>query len=170
MYVLPPSSLTRPLVVPQKILMGPGPSNSSQRVRDALAQPTLGHSHTETIRFMDEIKEGVQYIFQTKNPVTLCISASGNGAMETALCNLIEDGDVVLIAVTGIWGLRAGDMSKRYGADVRFVETKPGTILTPDRIEEYLKIHRPVLFFIAHGDSSTGVLQPVAGLGDLCRK
>lgn len=170
MDISPPSSLTTPLVVPHKILMGPGPSNAHQRVLDALSQPTLGHLHPETLHFMDEIKEGCQYIFQTKNPVTLCVSASGHGAMETALCNLIEDGDIVLIGVTGIWGQRASDMAKRYGADVRFIETTPGTILTHDRVEEYLKTHRPVLFFVVQGDSSTGVLQPIEGLGDLCRK
>lgn len=170
MDVLPPSWIASPLVVPQKILMGPGPSNAPQRVLDALGQPTLGHLHAETLRFMDEIKEGCQYIFQTRNPVTLCVSASGHGAMEAALCNLIEDGDIVLVGVTGIWGQRAGDMAKRHGGDVRFIETQPGTILTPDRIEEYLRIHRPVVFFVAQGDSSTGVLQPIDGIGDLCRK
>lgn len=121
---------------------------------------------------MDDIKAGVQYVFQTKNPLTLCISASGHGGMEAALCNLIEDGDVVLCGVTGLWGRRAGDMAARYGADVRYMEAgnEPGHILTPNRILEYLQVHQPKIFFITQGDSSTGVLQPIEGLGELCRR
>lgn len=64
---------------------------------------------------MDDIKEGLQYMFQTKNNATMCVSASGHGGMEAALCNLIEDGDVVLVGVTGLWGIRAADMAERYG-------------------------------------------------------
>lgn len=165
-----PQSLTTPLVVPNKIMMGPGPSNASDRVLRAMALPILGHMHPETLRIMDEIKEGCQYIFQTKNPVTLCVSASGHGAMETALCNLIEDGDRVLIGVTGIWGQRAADMAKRHGANVHVVEAELGTPLGLARVEEHLQLVKPVIFFVTQGDSSTGVLQPIEGLGELCRK
>lgn len=121
---------------------------------------------------MDDIKEGLQYVFQTKNPLTLCISASGHGGMEAALCNLIEDGDVVLCAVNGLWGKRAGDMADRYGADVRYIEAgnTPGDIISLDRLEEYFRVHKPRVFFCAQGDSSTGVLQPVEQIGQLCRK
>lgn len=166
----PPKSLTTPLVVPNKILMGPGPSNASERVLRAMAQPLLGHMHPETFRIMDEIKEGVQYIFQTKNPVTMCVSASGHGAMEAALCNLIEDGDRVLIGVTGIWGQRAGDMARRHGANVSYVEAELGSTLSLGRVEEQLQLVKPVVFFVTQGDSSTGILQPIEGMGELCRK
>lgn len=64
---------------------------------------------------MDEIKEGLQYVFQTRNKLTLAVSATGHGGMEAALCNLIEPGDVVLIANNGIWGQRAANMASRYG-------------------------------------------------------
>lgn len=165
-----PQSLATPLVVPHKIMMGPGPSNATERVLRAMAQPILGHLHPETLRIMDEIKEGVQYIFQTQNPVTLCVSASGHGAMEAALCNLIETGDRVLIGVTGIWGLRAAEMAKRHGANVHLVEAELGTPLSLDRVEEQLQLVKPVIFFVTQGESSTGVLQPIDGFGELCRK
>lgn len=120
---------------------------------------------------MDEIKEGLKYIFQTRNAVTLCLSASGHAGMEASLCNLIETGDVVLCGVTGLWGKRAADMAERYGADVRFVDTSfSGDIITLDRLADSFAVHKPKIFFITQGDSSTGVLQPIEGIGELCRK
>lgn len=120
---------------------------------------------------MDEIKEGLKYVFQTQNAVTLCVSASGHAGMEAALCNLIEVGDVALCGVTGLWGKRAADMAERYGADVRFVEAgSNGNIITLDHIADSFAKHKPKIFFITQGDSSTGVLQPIEGIGQLCRK
>lgn len=170
-YFLPPKVLAKPLRTVNKTLLGPGPSNSPQRVLDAMSRQLMGHLHPETLVIMDEIKEGCRYIFQTQNPVTLCISASGHGGMEAALCNLLEDNDVVLMGVTGIWGQRASDMARRYGADVRFVEPPTiGMALTLDAIENALKLHQPSVFFLTQGDSSSGVLQPLEGVGDICRR
>lgn len=64
---------------------------------------------------MDEIKEGLQYLFQTRNELTVAVTGSGNAGMETALCNLIEPKDTVLIAANGFWGERAQDMAIRQG-------------------------------------------------------
>lgn len=64
---------------------------------------------------MDEIKLGIQYVFQTKNELTLAVSAAGHGGMEAAMCNLVEPGDGVLVAVKGVWGQRAADIASRYG-------------------------------------------------------
>lgn len=64
---------------------------------------------------MDEIKEGIQYIFQTRNELTLALSASGHGGIEAVMCNLLEPGEKVLIATNGIWGDRAANMAQRYG-------------------------------------------------------
>lgn len=123
-------------------------------------------------QIMDDIKEGLKYVFQTTNPVTLCVSASGHGGMEAAICNVVEAGDVILCAVTGLWGRRAGDIASRYGADVRYIEAgnQPGHILSIDRLKEYLQVHKPSVLFITQGDSSTGVLQPLGSIGDLCRQ
>lgn len=68
---------------------------------------------------MDEIKAGIQYAFQTKNRLTLAISASGHGGMEALLGNILEPGETVLIARCGLWGDRAADMAIRIGAHVR---------------------------------------------------
>lgn len=119
---------------------------------------------------MDEIKDGLQYVFQTKNPVTFCASCSGNGGIETVLFNLIEDGDVVLFGVAGDFGRRAVHIGTLLGADVRILEAKLGTVLQYDQIRGHMELHRPKILYLVHGDSSTGVLQSLDGLGDLCRR
>ena len=69
---------------------------------------------------MDDVKAGIQYAFQTRNPLTLAISGTGHAGMEAALCNLVERGDVVLVGVNGIWGERASDMAMRQGSLNRY--------------------------------------------------
>lgn len=64
---------------------------------------------------MDEIKQGIQYVFQTKNPLTLAVSGSGHCALEAALFNLLEPGDSFLVGANGIWGQRAADIGERIG-------------------------------------------------------
>ena len=75
------------------------------------------HSHhfiQFLLQVMDEVKAGIQYAFQTKNALTLALSATGHAGMEAVMANLLEEGDTVLIAENGIWGQRAEDMAKRY--------------------------------------------------------
>lgn len=169
MQVPPPDSLKSPLVVPTKTMMGPGPSNLSERVRTALSNPILGHLHPECLKIMDDIKEGLRYAFQTRNAATMCISASGHAGMEASLTNVIEDGDVILIGSTGLWGQRAADMARRAGGDVRLLEVSPGDVMTTDEVRRYMAVHKPSVFFVCHGDSSTGVLQPLEEFGEICR-
>jgi len=166
--VASPPALAEPINVPLKTLAGPGPSNVSDRVLQAQALPTLGHLHPEFCKIMDDIKAGVQYIFQTKNTMSLALSATGHAAMECVMTNMLEPGRTVLIANNGIWGIRSADMARRQGATVKEITTPAGTTFTLQQIEAGIKEHKPDLLFVTHGESSTGVLQPLEGLGPLC--
>lgn len=128
------------------------------------------HSNLYASQIMDEIKEGIQYIFQTRNELTLALSASGHGGIEAVMCNLLEPGEKVLIATNGIWGYRAANMAQRYGANVIQVKTQPGNNFTLELLENALMKHKPVLLFIVQGESSTGVYQPLDGLGEICHR
>lgn len=119
---------------------------------------------------MDEIKDGVKYLFQTTNAITFCTSGSGSSAMETVLINLIEEGDEVLIGIIGAFGHRALDIASRCGANVHVLEAKLGTSLTYEQIRAHVETHKPKLLFLVHGDSSTGVLQKLDNIGDVCRR
>uniref|UniRef100_A0A8C1J1E2 Alanine--glyoxylate aminotransferase n=1 Tax=Cyprinus carpio TaxID=7962 RepID=A0A8C1J1E2_CYPCA len=100
--VLPPECLLQPFPVPQRLMLGPGPSNVPARIIAAGAQPMLGHLHAETIEIMNQVKSGIQYAFQTRNRVTLAVSGPGHAAMECAIFNSLEPGESILIAVNYI--------------------------------------------------------------------
>ncbi|XP_068819917.1 alanine--glyoxylate aminotransferase isoform X2 [Capricornis sumatraensis] len=170
LLVAPPAALSKPLFIPSRLLLGPGPSNLTPRVMAAGGLPVLGHMHQEVYQIMDEIKQGIQYVFQTRNPLSLAISGSGHCALEAALFNLLEPGDSFLVGVSGIWGQRAQDIAERIGARVCPMVKAPGGHFTLQEVEEALAQHKPVLLFLAHGESSTGVLQPLDGYGELCHR
>ena len=111
----PPESLQKPLHVPEKLLMGPGPSNAHPRVLQSQVNPLLGHMHPEFLVIMEEIRAGIQYAFQTTNSLTIAITGTGHAGMEASFVNAVEPGDTVLILKNGIWGIRAQDMAERCG-------------------------------------------------------
>ncbi|KAB7494767.1 Serine--pyruvate aminotransferase, mitochondrial, partial [Armadillidium nasatum] len=164
-----PACLLRPVRVPSKLLLGPGPSNVSERVLRSMTSPMLGHLHPEFLKIMDDVKEGLKYLFQTEAQNVFCISGTGHAGMDSVMMNILEERDVILIAKNGIWGDRAADMAQRQGAVVRIIEKKPGEAFTPEEIEESLQKFRPKAFFIVHVESSTGVLQPLQEIGSICR-
>ncbi|XP_003474416.2 alanine--glyoxylate aminotransferase [Cavia porcellus] len=168
--VAPPEALLKPLSIPNRLLLGPGPSNLAPRVQAAGGLQMIGHMHKETFQVMDEIKKGIQYVFQTRNPLTLAISGSGHCALEVALFNLLEPGDSFLVGANGEWGRRAAEIGERIGAHVHAMIKEPGSYYTLQEVEEGLAQHKPVLLFLTQGESSTGVLQPLDGYGELCHR
>ncbi|XP_068613873.1 alanine--glyoxylate aminotransferase-like [Brachionichthys hirsutus] len=166
----PPTCMLRPLEVPQRYLFGPGPSNISPRILVAGGRPIIGHLHPEMYEIMNDIKQGIQYAFQTKNNMTISMSGSGHAAMECAVFNTVEPGESVLVAVNGIWGERVADIAERIGANVHTMVKTPGGYFSNKEIEQAIEKHKPVLFFLAHGESSAGLCHPVDGIGDICRK
>ena len=72
LIVTPPESLKGALTIPEKTLLGPGPSNVPERILKAMALPTIGHLHPEFCKVMDDCKAGVQYAFQTKVSNQIC--------------------------------------------------------------------------------------------------
>ncbi|XP_062872307.1 alanine--glyoxylate and serine--pyruvate aminotransferase b [Trichomycterus rosablanca] len=168
--VPPPACMLRPLEVPFRYLFGPGPSNVPPRVLAAGGRPIVGHMHPETYQIMNDIKEGIRYAFQTTNPMTLAMSGSGHTAMECAVFNTVEPGESVLVAINGVWGERVAEIAERIGANVHTLVKAPGGYFTNEEIEKAISKHRPVLFFLTHGESSAGLAHPVDGIGDICRK
>ncbi len=151
---------------PERILMGPGPSNVHYRVYRALATPIIGHLDPEFMKLMDEICEMLRAVFQTKNRLTIPISGTGSSGMEASFVNLIEPGDKVVIGVNGVFGERMVDVATRCGGEVIRIDEEWGKIISPDRIIDTLKKHPDTkVFAIVHAETSTGAMQPLQEIG-----
>ncbi|MEB3180521.1 MAG: alanine--glyoxylate aminotransferase family protein [Nostocaceae cyanobacterium] len=160
----------QPLEIPNRLLLGPGPSNAHPDVLQAMNTPPVGHLDPAFLRLMDEIQSLLRYVWQTENPLTIAVSGTGTAAMEATIANSVEPGDVVLVGVMGYFGNRLVDMAVRYGADVRTI-TKPwGQVFSLDELRTALETHRPAILCLVHAETSTGARQPLEGVGELCRE
>ncbi len=156
--------------VPERLLLGPGPSNSDPSVLKALALNPVGHLDPFYVSLMGEVQELLRYAWQTDNRLTLPMSGTGSAAMEATIANIVEPGDTVLIAIKGYFGHRLADMADRYKAKVCTIEKNWGEAFSLEEIENAFEKYKPSLFGIVHAETSTGVCQPMNGIGDLCRK
>ena len=150
-------------------LMGPGPSCVHPSVLQALATPTLGHLDPDFISIMDAIKGQLKTLLHTQNELTIPISGTGSAGMECCFVNLIEKDDPVLILVNGVFGMRMQDVATRLGAEVDILEFDWGTPVIVDVLQKQLSQKTYKLVAVVHAETSTGVMNPVAGIGSLLR-
>lgn len=144
-------------------LFGPGPTNPYPEATAALAEPLLGHLDPLFLERLDATSEMLRQVWGTQNRRTLPLSATGSGGMEAAFVNVIAPGDVVVVAVNGLFGARMADMAERCGARVVAVEHEWGQPVDVDRM---LAAHpAPRAYAMVHAETSTGVVSDVASLG-----
>ena len=155
--------------VEKVLLMGPGPSMVSESVYKALSVSTLGHLDPYFIQIMDTIKEQLQEALQTGNKLTLPMSGTGSAGMETSFVNFIEKGDPVLILVNGVFGMRMKDVAERLGADVDTIEYEWGTPVIAEDVKKKLGSNNYKIVAVVHAETSTGVANPVAEIGELVK-
>lgn len=142
----------------ERTLMGPGPSDVSPRVLNALGRSTLGHLDPTFIDLMDEIKALLQYAFKTDNALTMPVSAPGSAGMEACFVNLIEPGDKVCVCVNGVFGKRMIENVKRCGGEAIVIDDAWGQQSDLNKVEDVLKTTPDIkaLAFV-HAETSTGV-------------
>lgn len=145
--------------------MGPGPSDVSPRVLGALSRPTIGHLDPMFVQLMDEIKELLQYAFQTTNELTLPVSAPGSAGMEACFVNLVSPGDTVIVCQNGVFGGRMKENVERCGATAVMVEDAWGEPVSVDKVVTAFDQHpeASILAFV-HAETSTGVSSDAAAL------
>lgn len=155
--------------LPPRLLLGSGPSPVPQRVLDALAQPTIGHLDPAFAALMDELSGMLRTVFGTDNAATLPISGTGSAGMDAMVANFVEPGDRVICGVNGLFGERMADELERNGSEVFRVFAPWGRAIAP---EDLILAGRDGFdaLFVVHGETSTGVLQPLDGLGEACRE
>ena len=156
--------------VPNRLLLGPGPSNAHPEVLKALSLNPIGHLDLAYLDLMSDVQSLLRYAWQCNNRITLPMSGTGSAAMEASIANFIEEGEKILIAKKGYFGNRLEDMASRYKADVVVIEKEWGEAFTYDELKFEIEKNKPAIFAIVHAETSTGVLQPLDGIGDICRE
>lgn len=153
-----------PLNPGKRVLMGPGPSDVSQRVYQAMIAPLVGHLDPYFIQVMDETKSLLRYVFQTTNEFTIPVSGTGSAGMEACISNLVEPGDEVVICIGGYFGDRMAQMVERHGGTLIRLEGEWGKPFTPEQVKKTLDGRRVKVVGIVHTETSTGVEQPLADI------
>lgn len=159
-------TLNHSLHPPNRILMGPGPSDVPNNILAALSQPTVGHLDPFYLKAMDELQSMLRRVFQTQNELTFAVSGTGSAGMETAVVNLVEPGDSVLICVNGVFGNRMADVATRAGAIVNTI-TKPwGQVFTTAELKDAIAKYTPKVVGIVMAETSTGASQPIPEIAE----
>jgi aspartate aminotransferase-like enzyme len=148
---------------PDRLLLGPGPSNPYPEVMQAFQRPVVGHLDPSFLGLLDETCDRLRSVFKTANGLTLPVSGTGSAGMEAAFVNVVGPGDVVVVGVNGLFGERMCDVAARCGASVVRVEAEWGTALSASAV---LEAHpSPKVIAVVHAETSTGVRNDVASIG-----
>ena len=158
------------LVPGPRILMGPGPTMADPRVLRAMATPLLGQFDPEFTAIMGEVMALGRLVFQTDNAFTFPVSGTGRAGLEAAITSLVEPGDRVVVGECGRFGLLLIEIAERCGAEVVAVRGEWGRVIEPERIAAALAGGRTRLVAMIHGETSTGVLQPLEDIARLARE
>jgi alanine-glyoxylate transaminase/serine-glyoxylate transaminase/serine-pyruvate transaminase len=154
--------------IPERILLGPGPSAVPARVLSALAAPTLGHLDPAYLAIMDETRGLLQKVFRTENRLTLAVPGTGSAGMEACVANLTEPGDEAIVCVAGAFGARLAEMAERQGAFVHLVNAEWGGTIAADAVAAALAARpRAKWVGIVHAETSTGAHQPLEEISRL---
>ena len=156
---------------PQRVLMGPGPSDVSPRVLEAMSRPTLGHLDPVFVSMMDEMKALLKYAFRTENELTMPVSAPGSAGMETCFVNLVEPGDKVVICQNGVFAGRMKENVERAGGVAVMVQDEWGRAIDPQKLEDALKANpdAKIVAFV-HAETSTGAQSDAKTLVGIAHK
>jgi len=153
-----------------RLLMGPGPSDVSARVLQALAAPCIGHLDPYFLATMDETQQLLRYLFQTANALTIPISATGSAGMEAAFVNLVECGDEVVVAVNGVFGTRMCDIVNRIGGKLVKVDGEWGRAVDPAAVAKAVKSRKPKVVAVVHAETSTGACTPLEDIAKIAHE
>jgi alanine-glyoxylate transaminase/serine-glyoxylate transaminase/serine-pyruvate transaminase len=161
----------RALPTTEKLLLGPGPSPVSDRVRQAMAAPLRSHLDPEFVLLLDDIRASLGKLFKaTDGYFSFALSGTGTTGMDAAAVNLMERGMTTLCVVNGYFGDRLARVLSLQGAFVERLDGEWGRAIDPAQVERAMQDGRFDALAIVHGETSTGVLNPVGEIAGIARK
>jgi (S)-ureidoglycine-glyoxylate aminotransferase len=152
-----------------RVLMGPGPTMADPRVLRAMAAPLLGQFDPAFTAIMNEVMTLTRFVFQTDNARAFPVPGTGRAGLEAAIVSLVEPGDRVVVGECGRFGLLLIEIAERCGAEVVPVRAEWGCAIEPDAIAAALQGRKTRMIAMIHGETSTGVLQPLEEIARLAR-
>ena len=155
---------------PQRLLMGPGPVNAHPRVLRAMSADLLGQFDPEMTGYMNQVMALYRPIFGTQNHWTFLIDGTARAAIEAALVSLLVPGETMLVIDFGRFGLLLQEIGERIGVTVELVSAEWGQVVPLATVAAAARRVRPAVIACVHGDTSTTMAQPLAGLGAIARE
>ncbi|MDO4245000.1 MAG: alanine--glyoxylate aminotransferase family protein [Deinococcus sp.] len=153
----------------EHVLLTPGPTPIHPLAQKALIRSMLGHMDPEVFALNSEIQRDLQVMYGTEpEGFTALLAGTGSLGMEAGFANLVEPGDEVLVCANGSFGRRMAEMAARYGAKVRLVTAPLGEAIRPADVAAHLD-DDIAMVAVVHGETSTGVLNPVPEIAELVR-
>jgi aspartate aminotransferase-like enzyme len=154
----------------KKQLFSPGPTPVPERVLLAMAGPVMHHRDPGYEVLFQEVREGLKYVFQTKQEV-LVLASSGTGAMEAAVCNTLSRGDEALVVRGGKFGERWGEICEAYGVNFTPLDVTWGEAVDPAAIKKALDA-KPTIkaVLVQASETSTGVMHPIREIADIVKQ
>jgi alanine-glyoxylate transaminase/serine-glyoxylate transaminase/serine-pyruvate transaminase len=154
----------------ERLLCGPGPSNVHPDVLDAMRLPMNGHLDPDFWDVLLDLVDGLKTLWRNPDGLSICLSSSGNSAMEAGFMNLLDPGDKVISCHWGFFGSRLNDFAHRVGADVVELTADFGQIVPVDTIMETLAADPDAkVVAVVHAETSTGAEFPVKELAAAMR-
>jgi aspartate aminotransferase-like enzyme len=151
----------------KKYLLTPGPTPVPPSVSLCMANPIIHHRTMEYEEIFSMVRQGLKRLFQTKQDV-LVLSASGTGAMDAAVSNLLSPGDKALVVVGGKFGQRWADICRAYQVEVESIEVEWGQAVNPDDVAKKLKQNSNIkAVFTTYSETSTGVLHDIKAIAEI---
>lgn len=141
----------------------PGPTNVPDRVLRAIDMPTIDHRGPEFAELGRVVLDGMRSVFQTSGDVVI-YPASGTGAWEAAIVNVLDVGDRVLMYETGQFATLWREMAGRLGLEVEFVPGDWRRGVDAADVERRLTAdseHAIKAVMVVHNETSTGVVTQV---------
>lgn len=153
----------------KRYLLAPGPTPVSPEVLLAMAKPVIHHRAPEFAELFGEVREGLKWLFQTKNDV-LILASSGTGGMEGAVANFLSPGDRALVVNGGKFGERWGKICKTFGAHVTEIKVEWGHAVDPQAVADVLKKDPAIkAVYVQASETSTGVAHDTKALAEVVR-